>query len=257
MTVRYDVRDRVAEITIDRPGKLNAFDLETVRALRVAAERARDDAAARAVLLAGAGSAFTAGGDVDEMIAHADDGERHVLALTEHHHPLVETLLTMPKPVVVSVDGVAAGGGFGLALCGDYRIGSERTRFKAAYFGIGVVPDGGITWLLPRLVGASRAQQILYLDRVVCAEEALAIGLLHRVVAADAISEEARSEARAMASLPAFAFAGAKELLNASLRRAMRDHLAHERRLNGASAGTEEFRERVRAFRERRPRAGS
>lgn len=249
--VRSERRGSVAEIALNRPEKLNAFDVATVRELRLAVRQANEDAAVRAILLTGAGKAFTGGGDVDEMIANAGNGKEYVLSLTAEHHPLVHDLLT-GKPVVTAVNGAAAGGGFGLALCGDIRLGCEHTKFKPAYFRIGVVPDGGITWALPRLVGIAKAQEILYRDRAIGPEEALALGLLHRVVAAKDLTEEARREAEALAAAPAFALASAKHLLNTAFANDMPTQLADERRLNGESGGTADFREGIRAFKEKR-----
>ncbi|MHB8604129.1 MAG: enoyl-CoA hydratase/isomerase family protein [Thermoplasmatota archaeon] len=250
--VRYEVQGRVAEITLDRPEKLNAFDVATSRALADAARKAAVDDGARAVLLTGAGRAFCAGGDVAEMLANAQDGESYLYALTEHHHAAVEAFLSMPKPVIVAVNGVAAGGGFGLALVGDLRFCATDASFKPAYFGIGVVPDGGSTWLLPRLVGVSRAQEILFRDRSVAADEAVAIGMMHRAVPPAQLLDVAREEARACAARPAFALAGAKRLLASSLAQDWNAQLADERRWNARSGATADFREGVAAFKEKR-----
>ncbi|HVM46239.1 MAG TPA: enoyl-CoA hydratase/isomerase family protein [Candidatus Thermoplasmatota archaeon] len=242
----------VAIVTLDRPAVYNAFTLAMVRELR-----ARLDELARAddvgaIVLTGAGKAFCSGGDVDEMLANVHRAEQHFLDLTADHHAVVTLLVAGPKPVVCALNGVAAGGGFGLALCGDLRIASTAARFKPAYFKLGVAPDGGSTFLLPRLVGFTRAQELLFHDRVVDAKEALALGLVHEVVEPERLMGRALEEARALAAGPAFALAAAKRLMAETTSHDLARQLALERRLNSQSGGTAEFREGAAAFREKR-----
>ena len=219
----------VAIVTLQRPEVYNAFTLAMVRELRRELEGLTRDETVGAIVLTGAGKAFCSGGDVDEMYANLHRAEQHFLDLTADHHAVVKLLVEGPKPVVCAVNGVAAGGGYGLALCGDIRIASESARLKPAYFRLGVAPDGGSTWLLPRLVGMSVAQRILLHDRMMDAEEA-----------------------RALAAGPAFALAAAKRLLAATSSNDLETQLHLERRLNSASGGTPEFREGAAAFREKR-----
>lgn len=242
----------VALVTLHRPHVLNAFTLAMARELRARLEELERDPGVRALVLTGAGTAFCSGGDVAEMEGNAARAESHFLDLTEHHHEVVKLLVAGRLPVVVAVNGVAAGGGFGLALCGDLRLASPEARFKPAYFRLGVAPDGGSTWLLPRLVGAARAQELLFHDRAVRAEEALALGLVHEIVPAEALLARALAEADALARGPSFALAAAKRLLSTTTSSGLDEQLALERRLNAESGGTAEFREGVLAFREKR-----
>ena len=250
--VETRVEDGVAVVTLNRPAVFNAFTLEMVRALRDALVAALDDPAVGALVVTGAGRAFCAGGDVDEMYANLHRAEAHFLDLTQDHHAVVRLLVAGPKPVVCAINGVAAGGGFGLALCGDLRIAGEHARFKPAYFRLGVAPDGGSTWLLPRLVGFTKAQELLFHDRVVKADEALALGLVHEVVPQERLMERAMEEARALARGPPFALAAAKELMAATTSNDLVTQLHLERRLNSASGGTADFAEGAAAFREKR-----
>ncbi|MFA5861505.1 MAG: enoyl-CoA hydratase-related protein [Candidatus Thermoplasmatota archaeon] len=245
-------RDRIAIVTLDRPAALNAFTLTMVRELRSRLEELQHEAGVRALVLTGAGKAFCSGGDVGEMRANVERGEQHFLDLTAEQHAVVKLLVEGRIPVVIAVNGVAAGGGFGLALCGDMRIASEEARFKPAYFKLGVAPDGGSTWLLPRLVGFTRAQELLYHDRVVRAEEALALGLVHEVVPHGELLTRAVAEAEALAAGPAFALAAAKRLMAATTSNDLGVQLAMERKWNSASGGTPEFAEGARAFKEKR-----
>ena len=242
----------VAIVTLARPDVFNAFTLAMVRELRARLEELTRDASVGAIVLTGAGKAFCAGGDVDEMYRNLHRAEHHFLDLTADHHAVVRLLVEGPKPVVCALNGVAAGGGFGLALCGDLRIASQHARFKPAYFRLGVAPDGGSTWLLPRLVGFTRAQELLFHDRVVKADEALALGLVHEVVPHERLMERAMDEARTLAAGPAFALAAAKRLMADTTSNDVPTQLALERTLNAKSGGTPEFAEGARAFKEKR-----
>lgn len=242
----------VAVVTLNRPQVFNAFTLAMVRELRAKLDALTKDAEVGAILLTGEGKAFCSGGDVQEMLDNVHRAEQHFLDLTADHHAVVKLLVEGPKPVVMALNGVAAGGGFGLALCGDLRVASDQARFKPAYFRLGVAPDGGSTWLLPRLVGFTKAQELLFHDRVVKADEALALGLVHEVVPHDRLMARALEEAAALAAGPAFALAAAKRLMAATSSSDLVTQLALERKLNSQSGGTAEFREGARAFREKR-----
>lgn len=250
--VETRVEDGVAVFTLNRPAVFNAFTLEMVRELRAKLQAAIEDPGVGALVVTGAGKAFCAGGDVDEMFANLRRAEAHFLDLTADHHAVVRILVAGPKPVVCAINGVAAGGGFGLALCGDIRVAGEHARFKPAYFRLGVAPDGGSTYLLPRLVGFTKAQELLFHDRVVKADEALALGLVHEVVPQERLMARAMEEARALARGPPFALAAAKELMAATTSNDLVTQLHLERRLNSASGGTADFAEGAAAFREKR-----
>lgn len=250
--VRVAREGAVAIVTLDRPAVFNAFTLAMVRELRARLEELVADPTVGALVLTGAGEAFCAGGDVAEMELNLHRAEAHFLDLTADHHAVVKLLVAGSKPVVCAIHGAAAGGGFGLALCGDLRIASDKARLKPAYFRLGVAPDGGSTWLLPRLVGFTRAQELIFHDRVVKADEALALGLVHEVVPAERLMERALAEAKALAEGPAFALAAAKRLLAETTSSDLHTQLALERKLNSESGGTPEFAEGARAFREKR-----
>lgn len=242
----------VAIVTLSRPDVYNAFTLAMIREMRARLEELTKDEGVGAIVLTGAGKAFCSGGDVAEMLDNVHRAEQHFLDLTADHHEVVKLLVAGPKPVVCALNGVAAGGGFGLALCGDIRIASTSARFKPAYFKLGVAPDGGSTWLLPRLVGFTRAQRILLDDRMMSAEEACETGLVHEVVPPEKLMERAMGEAQRLASGPAFALAAAKKLMAETTSNDLTKQLALERRLNSQSGGTAEFREGARAFKEKR-----
>lgn len=242
----------VAIVTLNRPHVYNAFTLAAIKELRARLEELVADTDVRALVLTGAGKAFCSGGDVAEMDANLQRAEEHFLDLTAVHHAVVRLLVEGPKPVVCAVNGVAAGGGFGLALCGDLRIAGESARWKPAYFKLGVAPDGGSTWLLPRLVGFTIAQELIFHDRVVRADEALRLGLVHEVVPDAQLMERALAEARVLAEGPSFALKAAKLLMAATTSNDLGAQLAMERHWNSKSGATPEFAEGAKAFREKR-----
>jgi 2-(1,2-epoxy-1,2-dihydrophenyl)acetyl-CoA isomerase len=256
MAVRSEQREGVAIVTLDKPDKLNAFDVPMAAALHDALARAARDDAVGAVVLTGAGRAFCAGGDASAMLAEAEPSK--VFAeLTAHLHPCSELLATMAKPTVAAVNGVAAGGGFSLALACDLRVAAQEAKFKAAFMTLGAVPDTGITWQLPRVVGPARARELLLLDLPVDASRALELGLVHRVVPSAHLADEALALARQLAQGPRFAQAKTKALLDGAFGRGLNEHLDDERRWNTESARLPDLREGLRAFAEKRkPRFG-
>lgn len=227
MFIETTLRDGVATITLNRPEKLNAF-AGTMREDLLEALRAceRDDTA-RVLVLTGAGRAFCAGGDVELMSGLQKNGDvSSFRKLLDAGGEVILKIATMPKPVIASINGVAAGAGCNLALACDYRIASENAKLSESFVRIGLHPDWGGTWLLPRLVGRSRAAEILMTGRMVEAAEALAIGMIDRI-AADLAAETERLAA-AIAAAPPIAIAGIKRALAATDRNDLQSQIALE-----------------------------
>lgn len=215
--IRIETNDHVTTITLDRPDKLNAFG-GTMREDLLAALRAADsDGDCRVVIITGAGRAFCAGGDVESMSRlQQDRNTGDFRRLLEAGRAVVTSIAEMGKPVMAAVNGVAAGAGCNLALACDYRIAADTARLGETFVKIGIHPDWGGTWFLPRLVGPSRALEILMTGRMVDAAEALSIGMVDRVVPAAELAEKTMTLARAIAQGPPLAIAGIKRALAAS-----------------------------------------
>jgi enoyl-CoA hydratase/carnithine racemase len=246
-------RDAVATITLNRPGKLNAFS-GTMREDLLAALRACDaDDAVRVVVITGAGRAFCAGGDVEFMagLQQRDDVESF-RKLLDAGRDIVLQIASMAKPVIAHVNGVAAGAGCNLALACDYRLAAETAKFSQSFIRIGLHPDWGGTWLLPRLVGRSRAFEMLATGRMVDAAEALALGLVDRVVP----DLDSDTFAATLAAASPLALAGIKRALGASDRNELRAQLELEAEHQVACFQSDEAKERISRFVERRPPAG-
>jgi 2-(1,2-epoxy-1,2-dihydrophenyl)acetyl-CoA isomerase len=243
----------VGVVTLNRPGSFNAFDVPMVEALLARLREVAEDPAVRSVVLTGAGKAFCAGGDLQAMRAAGENPAPVFGALTRSLHPAVELITRMAKPVVAAVNGVAAGGGVGLALACDLRVASREAKFKAAYLTLGVVPDGGITWLLPRLVGPARAREFLLLDEPIDAERAQQLGMVNRVVPGGELRAEALAWAQRLAAMPRGPLANTKALLAQTHRASLDQQLRAERRWNLASAQGQDLQEGLRAFTEKRP----
>jgi 2-(1,2-epoxy-1,2-dihydrophenyl)acetyl-CoA isomerase len=239
----------VLTLTLNRPDVLNALDAELHAALR----RALDDAAApdvRAVVLTGAGRGFCVGQDLEEFRSGADDvGTR----LRERYHPLVLALRALEKPVLAAINGAAAGAGLSLALACDVRIAAETARFVPAFSGIGLVPDSGATAFAARLLGADRAFAWLASNRPLDAEEALRLGLVGEIVATESLAARVAEYAAALAAGPTRAFALTKRLLADAAATPLADQLEREADAQADAAATDDFREGVAAFLEKRP----
>lgn len=258
--VLADIDSGIATLTLNRPKAMNALDLPMARALAKALVDVENDSAVKAVVLRGEG-AFMAGGDVKAFHEAAQAGPAEVRAAVDEligaAHGAIGTLARMPQPVIASVAGAAAGIGFSLVLATDLAIAAEGTRFTLAYSKIGTSPDGSSTFNLPRLVGSKKAMEIALLSDVFDADEALRLGLVNRVVPADDLAAETRALAERLVSGPAHALAHTKALLRESLVNDLASQLAREQECFVDCAGTEDFKEGVAAFVEKRaPRFG-
>jgi len=245
----------LAILTLDRPDVLNAFDEALTDALAQALSDAGVDAAVRAVVITGAGRAFSAGQDLRDRAAAIERGEDLRLGdeLRRRYHPAIETIRAMRKPVIAAVNGVVAGAGFGLAVACDLRVAAASATFRAAWSKVGLVPDAGSAYFLPRLVGWGRALDLTFTGRAVGADEALAIGLVARVWPDADFADGWRSLGRELAAGPTEAFALTKEGLNASWERGFHSFLELEASLQDRAGRTEDYAEGVSAFLAKRP----
>lgn len=246
--------DGVTTITLNRPEKLNAFS-GTMREDLLAALHAADaDESCRVVILTGAGRAFCAGGDVDAMATLQKAGDTTSFRkLLEAGRGIITTIVEMKKPVIASVNGVAAGAGCNLALACDYRIASEQAKLGETFVRIGLHPDWGGTWLLPRLVGPGRAFELLATGRIVNAAEALVIGMVDRVVAAEELVAETKALALTIASGPPIAVMGVKKALRKSERHALGEQIDLETEHQLGAFASHDAEEGMAAFFEKRP----
>ncbi|MFT4044329.1 MAG: enoyl-CoA hydratase-related protein [Gordonia sp. (in: high G+C Gram-positive bacteria)] len=217
---------------------------EGATALREVAGGQRD---AGAILLVGSGRNFCAGGNVRNF-ASAEHRPTYLREIADTFHAFITALLEAQRPIVAAVNGWAAGAGLSLVLHSDIAIGGTSTKLRPAYLGIGLSPDGGMSWTLPRAVGAARAREIILTNRIIDAEEATRIGILSRVVDDDAVDETAAQVARTLADGPRAAISAARSLLLNSSGTTLRDQLDAEARAISANSGTPEGIEGVDAF---------
>ena len=242
------VEGRVARVTLNRPEAVNALSMALADALAEKLTQLARDRAIRCVVLTGAGRMFSAGGDISSFSAAGSDAPAQVSALTRRAHDSITALARMQKPVLVLVNGPAAGFGLSLALAGDLVLAVRSASLSTAYGGVGPTPDGGMSWVLPRLIGLRRAQDVLLGNRRVGAEEAERIGLITRLVEDEALAAEGAALATQLAAKPVVAFSAARALLLASYGSSLEDHLDHESATIGLAAAGAEFREGISAF---------
>jgi 2-(1,2-epoxy-1,2-dihydrophenyl)acetyl-CoA isomerase len=245
-TILFDIEDGVARITLNRPDRLNAFDGPTARLLQARLDECASLHEVRAVLLTGAGKGFCAGQDLAEV---ADpQGPPMSAILAEHYNPVVRKIRTMPKPVLAAVNGVAAGAGANIALCCDVVVAARSATFIQAFAHVGLIPDSGGTWTLPRLIGWQKASALMMLGDKVDATEAERLGMIYRVLPDEGFAEAAISLARRLADMPTRALARTKHALQAAFTNDLDTQLALEDRLQQAAALTYDHREGVEAF---------
>ena len=244
----------VATITLNRPAQFNVMNTELSAGLRKALMECWDDDEVRAIILTGNGKAFSAGGDIKFFIEEL--GQQRIVPSLEKMMPILHAAIAMireiPKPVIAALNGVAAGGGFGLALACDFRIASPQVNLVTAFLGIGVSPDSSSTFFLPRHVGLAKATEMFLRNKPVSAAQALDLGLVTAVVEPDTVMAEAKKLADELAQGPTAAFGRTKLLLNQSLGSSLHEQLQSEARSITVSMGTPDFAEGIKAFMEKR-----
>lgn len=254
--VRIERDGALAHVVLARPRALNALDLPMVAALRQALATVRDDDGVRAVLLRAEGNYFMAGGDIAfmrEALASGVAARRAgIRQLIQDAHAAIRAVVTMRKPVVAAVQGGAAGYGVSLVAACDFAIAADNSNWSMAYTNLGVTPDGGATWFLPRLVGMRRARELVLLSDRFSGQDALRLDLVNRLVAAEQVQEEALALAQRLAAGPTFAYGNAKKLLAASFENTIDAHLEAEEASFFACSESADFAEGVAAFAERR-----
>jgi len=253
-TIQFAVEDSVAEITLNRPDRLNAWTEQLGNELRQAILEHCAGDSVRSVLITGAGRGFSSGADVKEMLEQGSRGERPDVGkmLRERYHPIIKGIRELPKPVVAAVNGPAVGIGCSLALACDLIWAAESAIFGLAFVNIGLAPDGGSTFLVPAAVGKAHALEMALLGEPVSAQQAYDWGLINRVVPDAALMDEATGLARRLAAGPTRSYANSKRMLNNSLMKIMDEQLDLEADVQGEMARSTDFLEGISAFVEKR-----
>ena len=252
-SVLYAVADGVATVTINRPDAFNAADVTVRTGLRGAVEQAAEDPGVRALVLTGAGRAFCVGQDLKELEPLYATGDPSLASIVTEFNAVVVALAGLAKPTVAAVNGPAAGAGMSLALACDFRFAAEAAHFTTSFSKIGLVPDSGGSWLLPRLVGWAKARELFLLSDRVDAAEALRIGLVTKVVAGDALAADAQAFAASLAAGPTLAYGWIKELLDFATTATLGESLDEENRLQTAAGRTADHLGAVTAFLAKQP----
>ena len=247
------VADGVQTITLNRPDKLNSFNPEMHAALRAALNEAVHSEDIRCVLLTGAGRGFCAGQDLSEREMKAGDAPRDLSTTIEaYYNPLVKAMRALPKPIVCAVNGVAAGAGANIALACDIVLAARSASFLQAFARIGLIPDSGGTWFLPHLAGTARAMGLAMLAEKLPAEDAARIGLIWKVVEDAELAHEAGALCRQLAAQPTVALGLMKQAIYAAVNNTLEEQLALEAKLQREAGWSDDYREGVAAFLEKR-----
>ena len=248
-SVILEIKGSVAYITFNRPDKLNSFDREMALLFQSILDECRSSAI-RCVHLTGAGKAFSAGQDLAEVTDPAGPGMARILG--EHYNPIITRIRSIEKPVVASVNGVAAGAGANIALCCDIVVAGDNASFIQAFSKIGLVPDSGGTFFLPRLIGFQKASALMMLGEKISAEEAEKMGMLYKIFPAADLLTNSSAIAEFLAAMPTKGLAYTKAALNSSLTSTLSSQLQTEDLYQQKAAATADFKEGVDAFMQKR-----
>jgi 2-(1,2-epoxy-1,2-dihydrophenyl)acetyl-CoA isomerase len=248
VSIKYAVDTAVATITLDRPDALNALSVELKLALLEALGRASSDDTVRAVVLTGAGRAFCVGQDLREHADALAAGDRALDTVREHYNPIVRAITELPKPVIAAVNGAAAGAGASLAFACDFRLAADTASFLMAFARVGLGPDTGASWTLPRLVGLGRATAMLMLAEPVAAAQALEMGLVNAVLPPADLAPAAAELAARLAAGPTVAYAGIKHALGVAASSDLATALETEAEVQARCGDTSDHRNATAAF---------
>jgi 2-(1,2-epoxy-1,2-dihydrophenyl)acetyl-CoA isomerase len=249
-SILYQVRDSIAVITLNRPDKFNSFNREMSLLLQEKLKEAGEDRSVRCIYLTGAGKAFCAGQDLAEVVDPNGPGMDKILK--EHFNPITTLLRSLNKPVVAAVNGVAAGAGANFALACDIVIAKESASFIQAFSKIGLIPDSGGTFILPRLIGFQKASALMMLGDKVTAIEAERMGMIYKYFADDLFENESVKVVSTVAAMPTKALGLIKQVLNQSVSNNLHQQLMEEDAYQQQAADSYDFREGVKSFLEKR-----
>ncbi len=255
-TILYVVENSVLTITLNRPDKLNAMTPTLLQELKEAFEEAGKDEQVRVVILTGAGRGFCAGADLtaaSELMMGG--GFSYEENLNATYNPLILTMQNLQKPIIAAVNGVAAGAGMSLALACDLRIVAESASFLQAFVKIGLVPDSGSTWILPRLIGMTKALELMLTGQKVTSQEALALGMVNQVVADASLGETVQKMAEMFANAPTKTIGLIKQAVNFASTSTLEEAMKNEAALQDIAGKSADHMEGVAAFFEKRPAA--
>ncbi|MBE2199925.1 MAG: enoyl-CoA hydratase/isomerase family protein [Anaerolinea sp.] len=250
-TILYQVADNIATITLNRPETLNAFSDQMIDETTSALKQAGRDEAVRCVMITGNGRAFSSGQDLADVTARAGS-----FSIGDHlrhgYNQLITTMIALEKPIIGAINGVAAGAGCGVALAADLRIASDRASFMLAFSKVGLIPDSGVNWLLPRLVGYARAYEMAITADKIPAARAYEWGMVNRVVPHDQVWETAVAWATSLAAGPTLAYGLTKRIMHKTWDMSLPEALAYEAYLQEVAGRSADNKEGVRAFLEKR-----
>jgi len=249
-SILFNIQDQVAHITLNRPDKFNSFNREMALKMHEALDRCADDDGIRAVCIKGAGKAFCAGQDLNEVVD--PNGPELDSIVREHYNPIILKMRALEKPIVVGVNGVAAGAGANIALAGDIVIARESASFIQAFSKIGLIPDSGGTYTLPRLIGFQKASALIMLGDKISAAEAEQLGMIYKSVPDEEFEQEVQTIAKKLATMPTKGLGLTKRALNASFDNNLSTQLDLEEKLQTEAGKTYDYEEGVQAFLEKR-----
>lgn len=249
-TLLFSKENGVATLTLNRPQAFNSFTREMAFALIAKLDECAKDKTVRAIVLTGSGKAFCAGQDLKE--ATDDNGITFEMILNEHYNPIIARLRSISKPIIAAVNGVAAGAGANIAFACDMTIAKNSVSFTQAFSMIGLVPDSGGTFFLPRLVGMQRATAMMMLSNKITAADAVSMGLIYQTVADEEFDAAVSKLANQVAKMPTKALGMTKELINAGLSNSLEDQLKMEGKYQIEASQTYDYNEGVNAFLEKR-----
>lgn len=251
--IQTTLSNGIFTITLNRPDKLNSFIFEMANQLKEALHRAESDDEVRCVLLTGEGRAFCAGQDLAEATEVSNDPDRDLSEIVHHTYiPIIKGIRKLEKPVVCAVNGTAAGAGANIALACDIVIASEEASFIQSFSQIGLIPDSGGTYILPRLIGLARATALTFLGEKVSAKEAVEMGLIWKAYPADKYMDEAKAIASKLAKMPTKGFGLTKRGFNAGFSNSLEEQMKLEAKLQAEAGQTHDYNEGVKAFIEKR-----
>ncbi len=250
--VLYEVRGQVAVITLNRPRAKNAFSPEMITLWKDFLEKARDDRNVRVIIVTGKGETFCSGGDIRDMAEGKLKSWDMKRFLWDGVHRIALTLEDLDKPVIAAINGAAMGAGLDMALMCDFRVSSDRARLAESYINLGLIPGDGGAWFLPRLVGTSKALELLLTGDVLTAEEARDLGIVNRVAPHDKLMEETLRFAEVMAAKPPLAVRMMKRAVYQAQTSTLRAHLDYISSQLSLLSETEDHQEAARAFLEKR-----